>query len=1657
MSKKVLSAITVCALLLGSVQFPATAVAADDVPIYQDKSYSFEERAADMVARMTTAQKGTQLTGTNSAAIPELGINSIDWWSEAIHGHSRHQGTNPMSYPVSYAAASSWNPDLYYREATEIGDEVRESAPGNNRQLTLYSPTVNLARDPRWGRNDENYGEDPYLAGIMGSAFTDGMEGKDRQGNLLDPGGYYKTITTAKHYTANNSERNRLNGGATADMRSYREYYTAPYRDMILNAGTQSIMTAYSTVNGTPVSMSSYFMDTLLRRTWGFDGYVTSDCDSVGTLTNYTLVNPYTGKNYTPVEYYTNALAHGEDLECSGGYSGSPAKYSNNFTTMISGSIMTDKGLFTENQADVSVHRLMTARMRLGEFDGGTAYVQSAQARLAGYQGLGLTGRQTAARLGIATDMGSESIVLLQNNDSERKDGSVGKLLPLAIPATGSYKVAIIGPHAQSTFLGGYSGNPGTTVNIQTGFTNAVRAINPDATVTYYKGFTDSGSNVNQMYTVDQSILGEIATADLCIVVAGTDGTTSAEDRDRTTIALPGSQAQLISAVGKANKNTVALLETCGTVQVNTFQNDVPAIVWSAFAGQNKGVAFANVLTGKVNPSGKTTALWHRQVNDTGESDLASIYDYTLYKTGTTPGRTYMYFDGPVSYPFGYGLSYTAFEYSNLRLSGAAADANDTVTATFDIKNVGSVAGKEVAQLYVAQPNAAPELLRPIKRLKGFDKVALAPGETKTVSISFKVPDLAFYDEAQDRYAVDTGLYEIQIGKSSTDIPLKGNITVSGSLNVTPKVLTAAPNQSGDAEQDIAERLIFNKGKTVNPHLTLAMNDESLYGYIIKGKSKPFPQGCEITYSSNRPSVVAVGSDGVIRTVNGGVATVTATLTYNGGSATTDFVVYVSSNPYPDGITVNGTPISGFNKDKTDYSICYPYDVTTVPTVGIIDSGNPDVVNVFTQAEGIPGVATIVATDTSNGSQVTYRIGFTRPPKTTEFKSADISIAKGVKIRQEAGSANPRFAIEAEKTITATLCVAAYDSMGRLVAVNTDTVTTEAGKTFYAEAPVPEDPEAATFRFFVWDSRFSPLTAVTDLHWKINGVGMEKFDKLFLGGSENSWAVQNAVPENVSVSADGLTVTTARGAYAAANKPENVFMQSAGGNWVAQTSVKLSNAPAASNQQAGFLVYGDDGNYIRFVYERPTVGTTNVIRVYQVINGVQTQRNTVNAPAGLSAVSLQINRQGDVYTFLYSTNGGTTWTTFGTTVTVTYVIPQLGLWAVNGDTTAASVAATFDRVGIYDIADVVPRLSSISVDGAPLASFNPEKFAYTIASASPQPQAPTVTAEASGGKLNVTVSQAESIPGTATVTVASEVARVSYNVYFNTYPTSDSFVAGTMDDAWKVWNEDKNQYSVDKGLGLRLPTLSGDIYGTNRSWYNVFTRPAAGDWDVVAKVYYPSAPSQNYQQIMLLAWQDEDNYLKLDCEGAARNVQFAREVNGSCSGSSSGVSADIDGSLTLYFKISKSGDTYTGAYSKDGITYTQVGSGYTQPYENLQIGVFATKNSNSATINAYCEYVTVTRLNGVDVKPYDAMLQDAFDNVAEYVFNDIPAATSDNIAFSRVPRGYSVTAVSSNPTALSDNGVVGNVSAPTTVNFTVTVMSGNLTDSKTIQVTVLPA
>ena len=1134
------------------------------------------------------------------------GLPSYGWWNEALHGPSAETTVsgsnagalvNTTSYPIDQSMGASWDPNLMYRVATQIGDEAREVMRSNKFNLDFYSPTVNLERDPRWGRNDESYGEDPYLVNQIVNQFVNGMEGKDQNGNLLPEGsGFYKTLTTLKHYVGNNSEgysssdpNGRLNGSSDMDDRTLREYYAMPFRLITEDTQQGSIMSSYNEVNGTPSAASTYLNDTLMRQTFGFQGYFTGDCDAVSEITPRHNWEPEGfGRPLTGVESLAFALASGEDLECNAGYKGNNFYIGTNSqggtVNAIGMHITTPNGLHTINDVDVSATRLFSARMKLGEFnpDSSVPWVVAARDRVPMGSWVNSNANnaitETPERLALAREAADKSIVLLKNDTTTRKDGSEGKLLPIPVPTSGEFKVLVVGAYADNGgfFLGGYSSfqqsaGQANMVTPYDGLQAAITAIDPDAQVDYMRGFTGTSSSAgNCCNTIDDSVLTAAADYDYVIFYAGMDqsvanGTTGREDRDRTSLLLPGLQGELIDQLALANPNTVAFMETIGPQDITSFEPDTAAILWSSFLGLRKGEAVADVLLGAVNPSGHTNAIWYQTVDQ-----IPSIYDYTIRPVGDT-GRTYMYYNGPLMYPFGHGLSYTTFAYSNLVLSSTSLDANDTVNVSVDVTNTGAVAGDEVVELYVATPDAPAALERPIKRLEGFQKVSLEPGETKTVTLPVAVPDLAFYEEAAAKWVVDNGTYEFQVSTSSADadIQLDATAQVTGTITPVPSVLTAKPRMDGsDLARGITARVLFPEGIVVDPGLTVAMNDDTLYGFKEIGQSVPFPKGMTLTYSSNRPSVVAVDADGTIHTVANGAATVTATATYHGVSASTSFAVRVLSDLTD--LQVNGTTVAGFNPDITEYDVVLPDDVPPVPIVSAAaQTGDVEI----TQADAVPGVATITSTG-PDGIVATYHINFARASQSDEFDSATLA------------------------------------------------------------------PE---------------------------------------------WSFVREAPDNWSLTSDpgSMVITPQQGEIeGSGNNGQNILLQPALGDWTMSSKLTFSARPNAATQQGGIIAYADDDNFLKFGLEATSASNIrfNVTLEDNLRGNPITQTlTTVSANAILpddNTIWLQMTKSGPYYTSSYSIDGDTwvpVWTTGATLNNV-----QAGLFAFNGNGTTTDLTVAFD-------------------------------------------------------------------------------------------------------------------------------------------------------------------------------------------------------------------------------------------------------------------------------------------------------------------------------------------------------------------------------------------
>ncbi len=427
---------------------PSAATAAAH-PIYLDRTYTPAERAADLVSRMTLAEKAQEMNSSQAPAIPRLGIAAWGWWNEANHGVNASTITptgnattltNTTSYPSDLSMGSTWDEALVYQEASLIGDEARDTAPANRYNLDFYAPTVNLARDPRWGRNDEAWSEDPTLTAALGGQYVDGLQGQTPDGVLpASANGYYKAIATLKHYAANNSEVNRRTGSSDMDQRTLREYYTKQFADIVKTAHPGSIMSSYNEVNGVPAAASVQLMSDLARDTYGFTGYFTSDCDAVYEIQAGHHWQPPTAS--APLDQYGRtayALSAGEDLDCNEGYR-DQYNYGNTIPTAIGQKIPTETDTFNVGDVDTSLTRLFTARIETGELDqqSQVPWVAAARKRLGGTTWVTSPDNgaitETPARLAQAQTSAEKALVLLKN-DQVGTGATAAPLIPLSVP-----------------------------------------------------------------------------------------------------------------------------------------------------------------------------------------------------------------------------------------------------------------------------------------------------------------------------------------------------------------------------------------------------------------------------------------------------------------------------------------------------------------------------------------------------------------------------------------------------------------------------------------------------------------------------------------------------------------------------------------------------------------------------------------------------------------------------------------------------------------------------------------------------------------------------------------------------------------------------------------------------------------------------------------------------------------------------------------------------------------------------------------------------------------------------------------------------------------------------------------------------------------------
>jgi beta-glucosidase len=739
----------------------------EPAPRYKDPHLAISDRVADLLPRMTLEEKVDEITGghfTDRGLIDttdqlryktavdllkemyrldttmspreralahnalqryqrektKLGIPLI-FFGEALHGYMAYGST---SFPQALALASSWDPALVKQVFTAASDEM--SASGANQAFT---PVLDLARDPRWGRTEETYGEDPYLDSRMGVAAIEGLQGDSFS---IDR---HHVLATAKHFTAHGQPESGTNTApANFSERELREFYLFAFEAAIREARAGSVMASYNEIDGIPSHVNHWLLDRVLRQEWAFNGYVTSDGDGLQML--YKVH----GVAADPAEAARKAIAAGVDFDLSDG-----SVYRTLLEQVKSGSV-------PEAQLNRAVAGVLAAKFRLGLFD--NPYVDPDYAEKT---------TNSSEHGALALKAAETEIVLLKNDHH---------LLPLDAKRLKS--IAVIGPNAADVHLGGYSRDPGHGVSVLDG----IRArVGPGVKALYaegckitlgkqgWAGWYEDHTQMADIKDQQASISAAVETAkkaDVALVVVGETESTNREAwseshlGDRDSLELLGAQNQLVQSIVETGVPTVVLLINGRPLSINYVKEHVPAILEGWYLGQEGGTAAARVIFGDVNPGGKLPITFPRSIGQ--------LPDYYNHKPSRN--RSYIFTSREPLFPFGYGLSYTTFKLDNLRVEPASIPTGGQAKVSIDVTNTGDREGDEVPQLYIHQRDSS--VTRPVLALKGFRRVHLHPGQKTTVVFTLTPADLSIYDDDMQR-VVEPGTFDIIVGQSSAN------------------------------------------------------------------------------------------------------------------------------------------------------------------------------------------------------------------------------------------------------------------------------------------------------------------------------------------------------------------------------------------------------------------------------------------------------------------------------------------------------------------------------------------------------------------------------------------------------------------------------------------------------------------------------------------------------------------------------------------------------------------------------------------------------------------------------------------------------------------------------------------------------------------------
>lgn len=699
----------------------------------------YRERAATLVAKMTLEEKVSQ-TLYNAPAIERLGISAYNWWNEALHGVAR-AGTATV-FPQAIGVAASFDEELVGKMAEVIATEARAKYNVQKKAedrdiykgLTFWSPNVNIFRDPRWGRGQETYGEDPYLSGRLGVSFVKGLQEEKE--------GFIKAAACAKHFAVHSGpEKQRHSFDARVSRQDLYETYLPAFKACVQEAGVEAVMGAYNRTNGEPCCGSKTLLIDILRKEWGFEGHVVSDCWAINDFHAHHKITK------TPLESAAMAMNNGCDVNCGCMFP--------NLWDAVKG------GYVEEARLDEAVTNLMECRMKLGMFE---------EEGTVPFDVIGYEQVDTAENKSLNLEISRKSLVLLKNQDN---------LLPLDL--TGIKSIGVIGPNADSrkALVGNYEGTASRYVTVLEGIEDYV---GERARVYYSEGchlYQDRTSNLAQENDRMSEVKAVCSVSDVIVAVLGLDSSVEGEEGDtgnefasgdKLDLKFPGLQSEILRAAYESGKPVILVSMTGSAMELDWEDSHIPAIIQAWYPGAAGGRAVAELIFGAYSPEGKLPVTFYRTTQE-----LPDFTDYAM------KDRTYRYMKQEALYPFGFGLSYTSFEMKGTEADSDRVTAKGEVTIRTSIKNTGVMESGETIQVYVkalreGTPNA---------QLKGLKKVHLQPGEEKQVEITLKSQAFGLYN-VEGEFLVEKGEYAVYVGMQQPDAR---SATLTGRETVCLKVM----------------------------------------------------------------------------------------------------------------------------------------------------------------------------------------------------------------------------------------------------------------------------------------------------------------------------------------------------------------------------------------------------------------------------------------------------------------------------------------------------------------------------------------------------------------------------------------------------------------------------------------------------------------------------------------------------------------------------------------------------------------------------------------------------------------------------------------------------------------------------------------------------